>query len=503
MFKKDIASFNNEIKNVKQDERVETCIYFYSRHIFDYYKLKWDYLYLRNKNIIDFFEPIFKEPVDRSIPYEERKTKYEKGLIKDIRSDAKLTITRVSELVLFDCTFSNVSDQIKNYFELCISYIDEAYFDELIQILIKSKWLANNVNTVCGIIDRYKKISSVESSYRIIKDIIPDACKPKAFEWLFTTINDSDINEGTVRLFDDYIDNINKYPFSYFVPQQWIKICQNTSKLLYLCKRALEFEKNEYGPYALYLIFERDNNSLFDDLFEEDSGFIEELYLKSLNNRYDYFDEKGLYLLKIVKKDINFLSVFIDEFLCSHHNSYSKRRIEALWNSDDYIKYGDLLFSKLINLDKKYIPKLYATTIMGNFDHEGKRRISENQLNWFGHSLSININHQENIVNLFECVRDFDYESKIRCLELLFKYSNDFETFKKINLSPTLISFSGSEVPYIRNLMSFYENVKEIVPSEPCFIDHLDYIEKIIQSLKKSISETLINEKKRSNRLFR
>lgn len=503
LFKKDIASFNNEIENIKQDEKVETCIYFYSRHIFDYYKLKWDYLYLRNKNIIDFFEPIFKEPVDRSIPYEERKTKYEKRLIKDIRSDDKLTIKRVSELVLFDCTFSSVSDQIKNYFELCISYIDEAYFDELIQILIKSKWLAGNVNTVCSIVDRYKKISSVENSYRIIKDIIPDACKPKAFEWLFITINDSDINESTVRLFDDYVGNINKYPFTYFVPQHWIKICQNISKLLYLCKKALEFEKNGYGPYALYLIFERDNrDSLFDDLFKEDSGFIEELYLKSLNNRDDYFDEKGVYLLKIVKNNINFLSVFIDEFLCSHHNSYSKKRIEALWNSDDYITYGDLLFSKLINVDKKYMIQFYATTIMGGFDHEGKRRISENQLNWFGHSLSIHINNQENIVNLFECVRDFDYESKVRCLELLFKYSNDFETFKKINLNPTIFSFSGSEVPYIRSRISFYEKIKEIVPSEPCFIDHLFYIDEILQSLKKSISQTLINEKKRSNRLY-
>lgn len=494
LFKKDIASFNNEIDNVKQDERVETCIYFYSRHIFDYYKLKWDYLYLRNKNIIDFFEPIFKEPVDRSIPYEE-------SLILDITSDAKLTIKRVSELVLFGCTFSSVSDQIKNYIEFCIAYIDKAYFDELIQILINSKWLDININSVCGIVDRYKKLSNIENTYRVIKDIIPDVCKPKAFEWLFITLNDSDINESTVRLFDDYVGNIDKYPFTYFVPQHWIKICQNISKLLFLCKKALEFEKNGYGPYALYLIFERDNrDSLFDDLFKEDSGFIEELYLKSLNNRDDYFDEKGFYLLKIVKNNIKFLSVFIDEFLCSHHNSYSKKRIEALWNSDDYITYGDLLFSKFINVDKKYMIQSYATTIMGGFDHEGKRRISENQLNWFGYSLSIHINSQENIVNLFECVRDFDYASKVRCLELLFKYSNDFETFKKINLNPTLISFSGSEVPYIRSCISFYEKIKEIVPSEPCFIDHLFYIDRILQNLKKSISQTLINEKKRSNR---
>ena len=449
---------------------------------------------MRNKNIIDFFEPIFKEPVDRSIPYEE-------SLILDITSDAKLTIKRVSELVLFGCTFSSVSDQIKNYIEFCIAYIDKAYFDELIQILINSKWLDININSVCGIVDRYKKLSNIENTYRVIKDIIPDVCKPKAFEWLFITLNDSDINESTVRLFDDYVGNIDKYPFTYFVPQHWIKICQNISKLLFLCKKALEFEKNGYGPYALYLIFERDNrDSLFDDLFKEDSGFIEELYLKSLNNRDDYFDEKGFYLLKIVKNNIKFLSVFIDEFLCSHHNSYSKKRIEALWNSDDYITYGDLLFSKFINVDKKYMIQSYATTIMGGFDHEGKRRISENQLNWFGYSLSIHINSQENIVNLFECVRDFDYASKVRCLELLFKYSNDFETFKKINLNPTLISFSGSEVPYIRSCISFYEKIKEIVPSEPCFIDHLFYIDRILQNLKKSISQTLINEKKRSNR---
>lgn len=501
LFKRDIVSFNDEIENVKKDKRTETCIYFYGRHIFDYYKLKWDYLYLRNKSMIDFLEPIFKEPIDISIPCEERKTKYEKRLINDIILDTQLTIERVSKLVLFDCTFSSVSDQIKNYIEFCIAYIDKAYFDELIQILINSKWLDININSVCCIVDRYKKLSNIENTYRVIKDIIPNSCKPKAFEWFFITLNDSDINESTVRLFDDYVGNIDKYPFTYFVPQHWIKICQNIPKLLHLCKKALEFGKSGYGPNGLYLIFERDNrDSLFDDLFKEDSGFIEELYLKSLKNRDNYFDEKGLYLLKIVKNNIKFLSVFIDEFLCSHQNSYSKKRIEALWNSDDYITYGDLLFSKFINVDKKYMIQFYATTIMGVFDHQGKRRISENQLNWFGHSLSIHINSQENIVNLFECVRDFDYASKVRCLELLFKYSNDFETFKKINLNPTLISFSGSEVPYIRSLISFYEKIKEIVPSEPCFIDYLFYIDGILQSLKKSISQTLINEKKLSNR---
>lgn len=501
LFKKDIASFNNEIDNVKQDERVETCIYFYSRHIFDYYKLKWDYLYLRNKNIIDFFEPIFKEPADRSIPYEERKTKYEKRLILDITSDAKLTIKRVSELVLFGCTFSSVSNQIKNYIEFCIAYIDKAYFDELIQILINSKWLDININSVCGIVDRYKKLSNIENSYRVIKDIIPDVCKPKAFECFFITLKDSDIDESAVRLFDDYVGNINKYPFTYFVPQHWIKICQNTPKLLHLCKKALEFEKNGYGPYDLYLIFENNNrDSLFEDLFKEDSGFIEDLYLKSLKNRDNYFDENGVYLLKIIRNDINFLPVFIDEFLYYHHDLYSKKRIDALWNSDDYIAYGDLLFAKLINIDKKYMIQFYATTIMGGFNYEGNKTISENQLNWFNHSLSMYSSSQENIIYLFECVRDFDYTSKVRCLELFFKYSNNFETFKKINLNSKMISFSGSEISYINDCISFYEKIKEIIPSEPCFIDHLFYIDEILQNLKKSISKTLINEKKRSNR---
>lgn len=502
LFKRDITSFNNEIENIKKDERTETCIYFYSKHIFDYYKLKWDYLYLRNKSMIDFLEPIFNEPVDRSITYEERKTKYEKILINDIALDTQLTIERVSELVLFDCTFDNVSDKIRNYFELCIAYIDKAYFDELILILINSKWLDSNINSVCGIVDRYKKISNIENSYRVIKDIIPDVCKPKAFEWLFITINDSDINESTIRLFDDYVGNINKYPFTNFVPQRWIKICQNIPKLLHLCKKALEFEKNGYGPYALYLIFEHDNrDSLFDNLFKENSDFIEELYLKALKSRDDYFDEKGVYLLKIIRNNINFLSVFIDEFLYYHHDLYSIKRIEALWNSDEYITYGDLLFTKLINVDKKYMIQFYATTIMGCFNHEGNKAISVNQLNWFNHSLSMYSNTQENIIYLFECVRDFDYASKAKCLELLFKYSNDFETFKKINLNPTMISFSVSEIPYIRDHISFYEKVKEIIPPDICFIDHLAYIDEILQYLKKSISRTLINEKKRSNKL--
>ena len=64
-----------------------------------------------------------------------------------------------------------------------------------------------------------------------------------------------------------------------------------------------------------------------------------------------------------------------------------------------------------------------------------------------------------------------------------------------------MISFSGSEIPYIKDRISFYEKIKEIIPPDICFIDHLAYVDEILQGLKKSISRTLINEKKRSNKL--
>lgn len=501
LFKKDIDSFNKAIKLIKNNEIVESSIYFYSKQIFDFYKLKWNFLYNRNKNIIDLLEPVFKEPNDRSISFEERKTKYEKRLIKDIQSNAQLTIDRVKKLVLFDYSLDTVQSQIRNYFEFCIKYIDQSYIDILFQIVTDSKWLANNVNVVCYFIDRYKKINSFENTYKIIKDNIPNYCKPKAFEWLFISLKDNEISDVSTKLFNEYIDNIDKYPFTYFIPQHWVKICQNNSKLLFVCKKALDFENKGLGSYDLYLIFERHNSEfLFDNLFKEDSKFIEELYLKSLTQRNDYFDEDGSYLLKIVENDVNFLSDFIDVFLYNQHDKYTKKRINALWNSDEYMIYGDILFSKLINVDKKYMIQFYATTIMGGISFEENESISVNQLNWFNHSLMKFCKEQENIIYLFECIRDFNFTSKVKCVELFFKYNNDFETFKQINFNPSIISFSGSEVPYIKSCIAFYEKIKEAIPSEICFIDHLNYVEEVLQFLKDSIKRALINEKKRSNR---
>lgn len=497
LFKKDIDSFNKVIKLIKSDEIIELSIYFYSRHIFDYYELKWNFLYNRNKSIIDLLETVFEEPNAISISFEEREAEHEKRLIKDIQSNAQLTIDRVKKLVLFDYSLDTVQSQIRNYFELCINYIDQTYIDILFQIVIDSKWLTNDANVICCFIDRYKKINSLEDTYKIIKNDIPNYFKPKAFEWLFTSLKDNEITDVTTRLFNEYIDNIDKYPFTYFVPQQWVNICQNNSKLLFVCKKALDFEKNGFGPYSLYLIFKRHNKeSLFDNLFKEDSKFIEELYLKSLTQRNDYFDEDGLYLLKIVENDVNFLSDFVDVLLYNHHNIYAKKRINALWNSNEYMTYGDILFSKLINVDKKHMIQFYATTIMGEISFAKNKSISVNQLNWFEHSLMNFCKEQENIIYLFECIRNFDFTSKVKCVKMLFKYNNDFKTFKQINLSPSIICFSGSEVPNIKSRIAFYEKIKEAIPSEICFIDHLNYVEEVLQLLKNSIKRTLISEKK-------
>lgn len=500
LFKKDIESFNNELALMESNEIIESSIYFYSRHIFDYYKLKWNYLYTRNKKMIDFLEPVFKETIDRSLTYEERETKYLQRIIKDINENSQLTIERVNKLVLFDYQFDNVSRKIKEYFELCITYIDQCYIDELMQIFINSKWLEKNKDAICYFVDRYKTISDVDNTYRIIKEVIPNYSKPKAFERLFMCLDDNEINDSVIKLFDDYLTNIDKHPFTYFIPQNWVKLCKNSSKLLFLCKKALEFEENGNGPYPLYMIFgRRNNNCIFDNLFKEDSKFIENLYLKNLKTRENYFDEDGSYLLKIVENDINFLSDFIDTFLYNRYDIYAKERINALWNSDKYMIYGDILFSKLINADKKHATQFYATIIMGRTSFEENKSISANQLNWFDHSLMKFCKEQENIIYLFECIRGFDFTSKAKCLELLFKYNNDFETFKKINLYPTIISFSDSEIPYIKNQITFYEKIKEIIPSEICFIDYLTYVDDILQWLKNSIRKTSIDEKKRSN----
>lgn len=501
LFKKDIDSFNKVIKSMKNNEIEESSIYFYSRRIFDCCELEWDFLYNRNKSIIDFLEPVFKEINDRSISFEERKTRYEERLIKDIQSNAQLTINRVKKLVLFDYSFDAVQNQIRNYFEVCINYIDQAYIDILLQIVTESKWLANNVNMICYFISRYKKINGFENTYKIIRDNITNYCRPKAFEWLFSSLKDNEINDVSTRLFDEYIDNIDKYPFTCFVPQHWVKICQNNSKLLLVCKKALDLENKGLGPYSLYLIFEPHNKELlFDDLFKEDRKFIEELYLKSLTQKNAYFDEDGSCLLKIVGNDVNFLSDFIGTLFNEHHDIYARNRINAIWNSDKYMIYGDILFSKLINVDNEYKIQTYAPTIMGGSSFNGNKSISVNQLNWFNHSLMKFCKEQEKIVYLFECIRDFDFASKVKCVELLFKYNNDFETFKQINFNPSSIAFFGSNVPNIKSYIAFYENIREAIPSETCFIDHLNYVEKVLQFLKDSIKKTLISEKKRLNR---
>lgn len=501
LFENDLKIFNKEIESVSKNELLEAGIYFYSKHIFDFYKLKWNFLYLRNKEIIEFLEPVLKEPNDRSIPYHERKTKYENRLIKNIKASSKLSIERVSVLIQLNGVFDELKSQINDYFEFCINYIDQDYVYELFDILDKSKWLENNKNLINYFVHRYKTLFGVEKAFEIIKNELPNYCKGRAFEALFTSLADVEIDEKTFNLFDEYLLNIDNYPLTFFVPQHWFKVCGSNSKFLLLCKKVLEFGKKGYGQYLLYMIFERDiKENLFGILFALDRRFVEEVYLYSLTIENDYFDDDGTYLVKLVKNNMDFLGDFIELLFNSRHDTYIKKRICALWASDEFMKYGDLMFSKLIEQEKKYLIEFYGVTIMGDVESDSNKMITNNQLMWFEHCLCINRDNIDSICCLFDCVKDFNYDSKIECLKVLLKYSNSFEIFKSISLNPTSFSFTGSQVPLIQHKIAFYEKIKEIIPSQIEFIDHLNYVDEILLQLKKSIKNVLISEREKSNR---
>lgn len=500
LFNSDIASFDKEIMLLKKDEIFETSVYFYSRDIFDYYNLKWEFIYARNKNLIDFLEPIFEEHNDRTVLFEERKIRYENRLIKEIKSNSQLTIERAKKLVMFNYPFSRVQNQIKKFFQFCAMYINPFYLDELFEIVTNSKWLDNNINEICYFVDRFKQVRCFEDVYKLINISVPESCKSIAFEWLFVSLTESEINESTKKLFDEYVDNLDKHPFVYFTPQHWTKICSNNKKLLYICKKALEFEDKGLGNYSLNLIFDGNpKSSLFENLYTEDKDFIERLYLKLLAKENCHFDENGSYLLRIVDNNSNFLIDFLKAILFHCNDIFAGKRIISLRNSKNYLKYGDILFSELININKKGANIFNGKLLMGHIGFDDDEVISANQLSWLDHFFSRYFKDKELIAYLFKCIENFNFDSKLKCISSFLKYNNDLETFKLI-LNPSFFTFYGSKIPYIKNRISFYERLKEVIPSETCFIDHLSYIDEVIENLKNSIKRTSIDEKKLVNR---
>ncbi|MED4916016.1 hypothetical protein, partial [Parageobacillus thermoglucosidasius] len=85
------------------------------------------------------------------------------------------------------------------------------------------------------------------------------------------------------------------------------------------------------------------------------------------------------------------------------------------------------------------------------------------------------------------------YIIRIALVDFLLKTNNSFDLFKKISLEPSIMSWSGSEVPIIERKISYYKKLLLLCNSIH-LLHHRSYIENRILNLEQELKRVKIRE---------
>ena len=190
---------------------------------------------------------------------------------------------------------------------------------------------------------------------------------------------------------------------------------------------------------------------------------------------------------------------WLDEFVCHVANNINARREDdynrymALWHADEYLKYYDCVFEKLVNsetcISKWCLIDIFKTILA----HGGDELVKNRQESWIMHIIKENA-MSESIVIIFEVLSEADTALRKRALLLLLSINDDYQLFEKISLDASdwgghvdeIIPQLTKRIEFLESLISDLKSVK--------YLKHVRRIRKRIEMWKAEIRDEEIRE---------
>lgn len=216
-------------------------------------------------------------------------------------------------------------------------------------------------------------------------------------------------------------------------------------------------------------------------------SILEELYIRTLNGNNDY---NGLFCFEIIEKDINFLKEITDN---NNKFSISTNKFEniilRLWKSSKYNSYITFAYNHLLKTNFGYLD------LHKLFENSNDNIICLRQDKWIKKYIDNNIQNNNNIKEIFTAISEQSTIKRKEYILYLLNLNSDINLFKSIYLFSHSETWSGSRIPLIEEKIEFLKEIKkELLGSGIEYIDHIRYIDELINSYKTEISETKLKE---------
>lgn len=226
------------------------------------------------------------------------------------------------------------------------------------------------------------------------------------------------------------------------------------------------YEKRNYNSFIAEMYLE----GLFNDkiyspnelllLFNDNINLLQEIYFYMLE-RGRFTDYSGVFLLEFLILGESWLQKYAELFwkVAEKHRDHDYHIYEALWKTDDYIKYFDGIFYYAI--DKRE----YRSLIKYEFSHvfarvKDSELVEQHKRNWIEHIVSYNA-MKEQISVIFEMLSELNENLRRLGIKTFLECNADYSMFENLMLVPNHWSGGGSLVPAYQRQIDFLESLYE------------------------------------------
>lgn len=258
--------------------------------------------------------------------------------------------------------------------------------------------------------------------------------------------------------------------------------------------------KMEYSPFIVHiyfdLLFNNHHNAPQEVIrkFNCNLELLEEIYciMMSYDNHHDY---NGQFLKEIYLVRPSILERYIGYLINKNNGSFSdhQEKHRCFFALDDFIEIYNEIFEQLIR-DCKFptmsVPYFLESLLL---PVQNEQNLLGRQDEWMRQCIQLFSNDETKMYCLFSVISKLGIERKKEYILLFLENNSLFEDFKRIPLTPTSWSWSGSAVPMYSNWIEFLES---LLPSfiGLKWIKHKNHVETQIGYLKKEIEVEQIDE---------
>lgn len=262
----------------------------------------------------------------------------------------------------------------------------------------------------------------------------------------------------------------------------------------------LEKSKDNCGSiYPLMMMFNTHTevNKEITDIFSNHLNLIKRVYFAVLKN-HSYFDHDGQTFSRILDVDPDFILDYVNFIHDEGKLTLPQKYIDDtfLWMREDFEKLMIRVADQIYNLVQKRSMILY--TCLDNFfvdtDSEKNIEVEKRQDSFLKGLIERRHDEPKFMTFIFGVIAQLSPERRLKFLEILLEYNNDFELFRRIPLEPNIWSgVGGSFVPAFQKRAEYFESLLPLLNTVE-LLEHKQYVERIIQEIYSDIEQ----EKKRN-----